>query len=165
MIDAIAFWALAVCLGALAFRRDRALGRAAVANAFDSIKRIAPRIALAILAAGFIGQLLPREPIARLIGPDSGVAGVLIASLAGGFVPSGPIVSFPLVVILAEAGAGVPQLVAFLAAWSVFAFHRILTYELPLMGWRFSATRLLSCAFLPPLAGAIAMGLQAAFRS
>lgn len=164
-LDAILFWGIAVVLGILAFRRGREVGLGAMREAARNAFRIGPRIILAILAAGFIAQILPREPVARLIGGDSGVVGILIASLAGGFVPSGPIISFPLVVILRDSGAGLPQLVAFLTAWSVFAFHRVLTYELPLMGWRFSATRLTSSLILPPLTGLIAMILQALIRS
>jgi uncharacterized protein len=34
--------------------------------------------------------------------------------------------------------------------------HRILAYELPVMGWRFSAVRLLSSFFLPVVAGLLA---------
>jgi uncharacterized membrane protein YraQ (UPF0718 family) len=119
-----------------------------------------PRIALALMAAGFIGVLVPSEPVARHIGPDSGLLGILIASVVGGFVPGGPILSFPLVVVLYKAGAGIPQLIAFLTAWSVFAFHRVAIYEVNLMGWRFSAVRLISSVVLPPLAGLLAMALS-----
>ena len=45
-------------------------------------------------------------------------------------------------------------------AWSVFAFHRVLIYEITLMGWRFSAIRLISSLILPPLAGLLAMALS-----
>ena len=51
-------------------------------------------------------------------------------------------------------------MIAFLTAWSVFAFHRVLIYEITLMGWRFSAVRLISSLILPPLAGLLAMILS-----
>lgn len=47
-------------------------------------------------------------------------------------------------------GAGLPQLVAFLTAWSVLALHRVLMYEAALMGWLFSVTRLTSSLILAP---------------
>jgi hypothetical protein len=53
--------------------------------------------------------------------------------------------------------------VAFLTAWSVFAFHRVLIYEITLMGWRFSAVRLTSSLVLPPLAGFLTAGLISLF--
>jgi uncharacterized membrane protein YraQ (UPF0718 family) len=112
-----------------------------------------PRMPLAIIGAGFIATLLPEESIAPLIGPESGLKGVLIASLAGGLIPSGPMVSFPVALALVKAGAGVPQTVALLTAWSVLAIHRVITWEIPLLGLGFSALRLSVTWFLPPLAG------------
>jgi uncharacterized membrane protein YraQ (UPF0718 family) len=135
------------------------LHRRAASTAVDQFVRMLPRLTCALLAAGFLGTLVPAEPIGSWLGAESGAKGILVASLLGGFTPGGPIVSFPIVVVLRDAGAGLPQLVAFLTAWSVFAFHRVLVYELTLMGWRFSATRLVASLVLPPLAGFTALGL------
>ena len=153
-------WLLALALAFIALRRSTAKARVAIAAAAERFLEIMPRIGLALLAAGFIGILIPSEPVARYIGPTSGFPGVLLASVVGGFVPGGPILSFPIVVVLYKAGAGLPQVIAFLTAWSVFAFHRVLIYEITLMGWRFSAVRLISSLILPPLAGLIAMALS-----
>ncbi len=116
---------------------------------------------MAVLTAGFAGQLIPSGLVANHIGPDSGFTGVLIAMLVGGFIPGGPILSFPLVVVLYEAGAGLVQLITLLTAWSVFAMHRVVIYEIPMMGWRFSMVRLLSSLPLPLIAaGLTALLLQ-----
>jgi uncharacterized protein len=160
MTGAVILWLLALALALLALRRSTAKARVAIVTAGERFLEIMPRIALALLAAGFIGILIPSEPVARHIGPDSGFPGVLLASIVGGFIPGGPILSFPLVVVLYKAGAGLPQVIAFLTAWSVFAFHRVLIYEINLMGWRFSAVRLISSVILPPLAGLLAMALS-----
>ncbi|HEY7383017.1 MAG TPA: permease [Beijerinckiaceae bacterium] len=160
MTGALVLWALAIVLAMWALRRSTAKARVAIVTAGERFLEIMPRIALALMAAGFIGVLVPSEPVARHIGPDSGLLGILIASVVGGFVPGGPILSFPLVVVLYKAGAGIPQLIAFLTAWSVFAFHRVAIYEVNLMGWRFSAVRLISSVVLPPLAGLLAMALS-----
>jgi hypothetical protein len=76
--------------------------------------------------------------------------------VVGAFVPSGPIISFPLTLALAKAGVGVPQLVAFLAAWSVLSVHRLITWELPLLDARFNLVRFTASLALPPLSGLIA---------
>jgi uncharacterized membrane protein YraQ (UPF0718 family) len=156
---ALVLWVLAIVLAVWALRRSTAKARLAIATAGERFLEIMPRIAMALIAAGFIGVLTPSEPVARYLGLESGFVGVLLASVVGGFVPGGPIISFPLVVVLYKAGAGLPQLIAFLTAWSVFAFHRVLIYELALMGWRFSAVRLTSSLVLPPLAGLLSMAL------
>jgi uncharacterized membrane protein YraQ (UPF0718 family) len=157
---ALVLWVLALGLALAALRRSTAKAQVAIVTAAERFLEIMPRIALALLAAGFIGVLIPSEPVARHIGPESGFPGILLASVVGGFIPGGPILSFPLVVVLYKAGAGLPQLIAFLTAWSVFAFHRVLIYEVTLMGWRFSAVRLISSLILPPLAGLLAMALS-----
>jgi hypothetical protein len=54
-------------------------------------------------------------------------------------------------------------LIAFITAWSVFAFHRIVMYEIPVMGIRFAMLRLLSSLILPPLAGILAAIIEANF--
>ena len=146
-------WVLAIVLAIWAARKPGRLHLQAAGIATNQFVRVLPRIALALLTAGFVSQILPGELIGSVIGAESGARGILIASAVGGFTPGGPIISFPIVVILREAGAGVPQLIAFLTAWSVFAMHRVLIYESTLMGWRFSATRLFASLTLPPLAG------------
>jgi hypothetical protein len=82
--------------------------------------------------------------------------GIAIASVAGGLMPGGPFVTFPLVRAFAKAGAGVPQMAALITGWSIFALHRILTWEYPVLGWRFVAIRLVAAAPLPILAGLLA---------
>jgi len=146
-------WSLVVALGIYAARTPGARHREAARLAARQFVRVLPRLVCALIAAGFLGKLIPGAFVGSLIGPESGARGILIASAIGGFTPGGPIISFPTVVVLSEAGAGLPQMVAFLTAWSVFAFHRVLVYESTLMGWRFAATRLFSSLALPPLAG------------
>jgi uncharacterized membrane protein YraQ (UPF0718 family) len=115
-----------------------------------------PRVGLALLTAGFISKLLPAETIGHMIGFDSGIGGILIASLFGAMMPSGPTIAFPIVVVLRFSGAGVPQVAAFLTAWSVFAWHRVLIYEVAMMGYRFAAIRMVSSLVLPLVSGVIA---------
>jgi uncharacterized membrane protein YraQ (UPF0718 family) len=155
-IASLVLFGIALVLAAVAARRSPHLIKQGVGLSIERFLTILPRIGLALIAAGFISRIVPSGPIAHHIGPDSGIYGILLASLVGGFIPSGPIVSFPIVVVLLQAGAGIPQIVAFLSAWSVVALHRVFIYEIPLMGWRFSALRLAASAPLAPLSGLIA---------
>jgi len=155
--------ALSLVLGIVAYRRSPAIVRASLRSAFGRFVEFMPRIVVAIVAAGFIGALTPQELVAGSIGPESGLFGIMLATVVGGLTPAGPIVAFPVVIVLLKAGAGFPQVVAFLTAWSVFALHRVLIYEIPMMGWRFSAVRLVSSLLLPLLAAYLTMGLMALF--
>ena len=146
----------ALILGLIAYRRPGRLHVDALNIASKQAVQLAPRIVMALLVSGLFSVVAPTGLVAERLGPDSGMIGILTASVVGGLVPGGPMICFPLALILQTSGAGPPQLVALLTAWSVFAFHRIVAYELPMMGARFSLTRLTSSLILPPLAGILA---------
>jgi hypothetical protein len=87
--------------------------------------------------------------------------GIIAAVAFGAIIPGGPILTFPLALVVWRTGAGQAQMIALLASWSVFAVHRIISYELPMIGPRFVALRLVSAGWLPILAGLIALGALA----
>lgn len=149
---------LAILLGYLAVRDPGKIVEA-LRSAGRMGRLLVFRIPLAILAASLLGRLIPTEYVSALIGHDSGFLGIVLATLVGAVVPGGPMLSFPLALIVWQLGAGQPQMVAFLTSWSVFALHRILSYELPLLGPRFVFVRMVSSLVLPTLAGLIAAGM------
>lgn len=114
-----------------------------------------PRIVLALLTAGFLSHLLPHEIIADWVGHESGLKGIAIATVLGTIMPGGPLIAFPIVVLLIKAGAGMPALVTFLTAWSVLGIQRIIGFELPMMGAKFVINRVAIGIFLPPISGGI----------
>lgn len=153
---AIIIWSMALALGVMACLPRRGLFVKGIKIAWRDVYTMMPRIIMALLVSGFLSTIIPTDLVAAWLGKDAGIKGILIGSLVGGFTPGGPIISFPLVLILSKNGAGIPSLIAFLTAWSVFAFHRIVAYEIPIMGSRFMMVRLLSSAILPPFAGILA---------
>ena len=152
----IFLWLVAlVALGFCLRRGPGALRRVGTESA-QSLVKILPLFAVALPMAAFLAELMPADAAVTWIGPESGPLGVVIASVAGGFMPGGPFVTFPLVLAFAKAGAGVPQMTALITGWSIFAVHRIISWEYPLLGWRFVALRLISALPLPILAGLLA---------
>ena len=121
----------------------------------DMFIQVVPKLAAALLVAGFIQVLLPRDKVARWIGERSGLRGMAIASGAGMVTPGGPMTSFPLVNALHGAGTGRSALIAYLTSWSTLGFQRILSWEIPLMGVEFAAVRFLASLPLPLVAGLI----------
>ena len=119
------------------------------------------RLPLAILSAAFISMLVPPDAVVPYVGPESGFIGILAAVAFGAVIPGGPILTFPLALVVWRSGAGQAQMIALLASWSVFAVHRIISYELPMLGPRFVALKLTSSGWLPIIAGLIAMGVLA----
>jgi uncharacterized membrane protein YraQ (UPF0718 family) len=110
-------------------------------------------VPMALIAAGFFGPMVQGDLVARWLGDAAGATGILIAMVAGWCLPVPPVIFFPLVAVLLKSGAGIPQMVALVAAWNVFAIHRTLAMELPVMGRYFVSLRLVSSLVIPPVAG------------
>ncbi|HWT10232.1 MAG TPA: hypothetical protein VN329_13775 [Roseomonas sp.] len=149
-------WVLALVALAFCLRRGPGVVRRVGSESGQSLLKILPMFAVALPMAAFLAELMPADAAVAWIGPDSGFMGVVIASLAGGFMPGGPFVTFPLVLAFSKAGAGVPQMAALITGWSIFAVHRIISWEYPLLGWRFVALRMASALPLPIIAGLLA---------
>ena len=115
--------------------------------------RIAPQIIGGMLVGGFISVLIPNDVVARWLGRESGFKGILIASVAGMITPGGPIISFPVIMALAVAGADIGALLAYLTAWSTLGLNRIIVWEIPFMGFDFAVVRFLASIPLPFIAG------------
>lgn len=118
---------------------------------------IIPRMIFALIAAGFIVKLIPTEIIVGNLGAEAGFRAILIGSLTGLIVPAGPVVAFAIAAAFAIEGASVPALVSFLTGWSVFAAHRVLIFEIPMLGLHWVRLRMLAVLPLPVIAGLIAL--------
>lgn len=117
--------------------------------------QILPLLVCAFAVAGMTQVLIPHDILAKWVGSESGLRGIMIGAVAGGFAPGGPYVSLPIAAALLRAGASVGTMVAFLTGWSLWAVGR-LPMEVGIMGWRFTLVRL-ACTFIfPPLAGILA---------
>ena len=124
---------------------------------------ILPLLIFAFIMAGMIQTLLPRELLSKWVGEESGLRGILLGTMAGGLTPGGPYVSLPLVAGLLRAGAGVGTMVAFITGWSLWAVSR-LPMEIGILGWKFTAVRLATTFFFPPIAGFIAQTIFSGFK-
>lgn len=156
----VGFLAFAVVTGTACYL---VIGEAAFLDALGSdiglIVRTAPRIVAALAAAGFLWVLLPRERMTALIGTESGVLGLLIASAAGMITPGGPTSAFALLAVLAASGADRGGLVAYITAWAILGLQRALVWDVPFMGAEFALARFLIGLPLPIIAGLIARRL------
>jgi uncharacterized membrane protein YraQ (UPF0718 family) len=87
------------------------------------------RISLLLLSGVFLGSLvgtfLPRDIIARFLGQESGINGILLGALFGAGMPGGPYVLFPIVAALYASGATIPPMIAMIFAWQNIALTRI----------------------------------------
>jgi len=119
---------------------------------------ILPLLLFAFIVAGMIQVLLPKDLVARWVGTESGVRGLLIGTVAGALAPGGPYVSLPIAAGLLKAGAGVGTMVAFLTGWSLWALNRI-PMDVGILGWKLTLIRFVCTFFFPPVAGLLAHAL------
>jgi uncharacterized membrane protein YraQ (UPF0718 family) len=145
--------ALAVILAVVAYFKDPGLPLMGAKNGLSLLWFILPRLVPALILAGLMQVLIPQEVVSRYFGRAGGLRAIFIASLAGVLTPGGPMVTVPLMVALANSGAALPSLVAYMTSWSLFGMQRIISWEAPLMGWKFVGVRVVVSLAFPVLAG------------
>ena len=126
---------------------------------------ILPMVTMGVVVGALFTILVPRDLIARHLGHQAGLRGVLLASFIGTIMPAGPFASFPIVLALGRSGASIGALIAFLTAWAAVGLNRLIIWELPFMGLEFSMLRFVASLPMPVLAGLFAERISDAFVS
>lgn len=155
LIPTIIMGAIAVALVLAGYFKGQGQHAEGLKSSMWMTLEVLPLLVFAFVIAGMAQILIPQEVMARWVGAESGVRGLLIGTVAGGFIPGGPYVSLPVAAGLLRAGAGVGTLVAFVAAWSLWGISR-LPLEVGILGWKITLIRLACTFFFPPIAGLLA---------
>ncbi len=113
-----------------------------------------PLIASAILIAGLVQSIIPGEMVSKLLGQEAGLKGLVTGTFLGAIMPGGPYVAFPIAGVLYRSGASIGAIVAFVSGWSLIALSR-LPYEIPFLGVKFAALRIVASLAFPILIGLI----------
>jgi len=158
LID-IVLWGSVIAVGLIAFRRWPTVLTSSLREGSWDFIGIIPRIALGVVGSGYIAAVIPQEIITGWLGPNSGWLGVAAAVVAGAATPGGPVVGFSIGAVALKAGGGPPQVLAYVIAWALFAFQRLLLWEIPFMPARFVWFRAAVSIPFPFLAAAIAMAI------
>ena len=153
----ILLWLIVAALAFIAAMRGRVLLNEGARDGVLEFIRLLPRIGAGVIGSGFIAEVLPKALVASWIGPGSGFMGVLIATLGGALTPGGPVVGFSIGAAALKSGAGAPQVIAYSTAWALYAIHRLLIWEVPMMPARIVWLRAAVSLPLPFIAAALAM--------
>jgi uncharacterized membrane protein YraQ (UPF0718 family) len=159
LIIDIILWGSVVALGFMAWQRGRAVLVSSAREGTMDFINIVPRIALGVIGSGYIAAIIPPQVITGWLGPNSGWSGVLAAVIAGAATPGGPVVGFSIGAVALKSGGGAPQVIAYVVAWALFAFQRLILWEIPFMPARFVWFRAAVSVPFPFLAAAIAMAI------
>lgn len=157
LIIDILLWGSLIGVGVIAWRQDKAVLTVALRKGGMDFINIVPRIALGVIGSGFIAAIIPSSVIVGGLGPDTGWLGVATAVVAGAATPGGPVVGFSIGAVALKSGGGTPQVVAYVVAWALFAFQRLILWEIPFMPARFVWFRAAVSIPFPFLAAATCM--------
>ena len=138
------------------FRGGTPLVRDGLASGGNMLLGSGLLVAASFLAAGLAEVLIPREWMPRAFGVDSGLLGIVLATGAGVLTPSGPFVAIPIAAAMGRSGASTGPLVAYVSGWGLLALHRLIAWEIPILGAQLALTRWGVCLLLPVIAGLIA---------
>ena len=159
LIIDIILWGSVAALGFMAWQRGRTVLVSSAREGTMDFINIVPRIALGVIGSGYIAAIIPAQVITGWLGPNSGWPGVLAAVIAGAATPGGPVVGFSIGAVALKSGGGAPQVIAYVVAWALFAFQRLILWEIPFMPARFVWFRAAVSVPFPFLAAAIAMAI------
>ena len=163
LVPTIVMGALAIGLLLIGYYRGQGQHIVGVKSALNMTVEILPLLVFALIVAGMVQVLLPRELLSKWVGVESGMRGIIIGAIAGGLSPGGPFVNLPLAAALLRSGASVGTMVAFLTGWSLWAVSR-LPMEVGILGWKFTLIRIASTCFFPPIAGLVAQSFFGGFK-
>jgi len=129
----ILLWLVVCVLAVIAATRGRVLLDDGLRAGVMEFILLLPRIGIGVVGSGFVAEALPNAWIAPWLGPESGLLGIAIATLGGALTPGGPVVGFSIGAAALKSGAGAPQVIAYSTAWALYAIHRLVIWEVPMM--------------------------------
>jgi hypothetical protein len=153
----VLLWVLVLALALTAAVRSKALFREGATEGIRDFVLLLPRIMIGVVGSGYIAAVMPQDLITTWIGPNSGLLGISIATLAGAVTPGGAVVGFSVGAAALKGGGGAPQVIAYSTAWSLYALTRLINWEVAMMPPRVVWLRAIVSIPLPFLAGLSAM--------
>ncbi|MEW6663345.1 MAG: permease [Bacillota bacterium] len=141
----------------VSFRKDREKTRQALKKGYKALINIMPEFLAVIMIIGFSLAALNPETISKIIGPSSGILGLLISSTVGAITLIPGFIAFPLAKALLDSGAGLVPIAAFVSTLMMVGFVT-LPLEIKYFGKRAAYTRN-SLAFVFSLTIALVMGV------
>lgn len=111
------------------------------------------RLPLGFALGGLIQVLVPRNVIARWLGPTSGLRGILIGSYTGIVLSGAPYVMLPIVASLYLAGAGAGPVIALLTGQALLGIQNLIVWQIPFLGVGLPLSKYIACLIITPLVG------------
>ncbi|MEA4816165.1 MAG: permease [Lachnospiraceae bacterium] len=114
-MDTYIFYGLAIIFLIISFVKDKKKTKTALKKAWKSFENILPQFLAVILIVSVLLAVVDADFISKVIGKDSGWAGVLLSAVLGAITLIPAFVAFPTAAMVLEAGAGYMQIGAFVS--------------------------------------------------
>ena len=99
----------------ISFFANKQKTKKSLMKAWKSFENILPQFLSVILIIGIILSIFDAKTITKILGSETGVLGVIMASLIGSITLIPGFVAFPLAAVLLRNGAGIAQIAAFVS--------------------------------------------------
>jgi uncharacterized membrane protein YraQ (UPF0718 family) len=126
---------------------------------------ILPKMAAGCLIGVLSTLLIPREMVVRLVGAESGLLGLVVATFAGVIMPGGPVTVYPVAGAFLAVGADIGAALAFVTSWTLLGYARALVWELPFFGAHFVLWRMAVAPAFPIIVGLLGRYLTRALAA
>jgi uncharacterized membrane protein YraQ (UPF0718 family) len=130
-------YVLAITLTLVSFIKDKEKTKKALKKGWTSFENILPTVLSVMAVVGISLSILDEEFIVKVIGPNSGVVGIVVAIVIGSITMMAGFIAFPLGAVLIEQGAGIAQVAGFISALMMVG---LLTIPLEIKYWGRKAT-------------------------
>jgi uncharacterized membrane protein YraQ (UPF0718 family) len=124
-----------------------------LAKAGGLFEKIWFRLLLGFLLGGFIQVLIPRSLVAKWLGAESGLKGILIGSYVSMFATGGPFIWLPIVASIYRSGADIGPVLSLITARAILSIQMLVIWQIPFFGAELSFSRYIPCLFVPPIVG------------
>lgn len=104
------------------FYKSREKTKKALKFAFKGSLNMAPAIGIILVLVGLLMGFFRPEFISRLLGNQTGIVGIALASVAGAILMIPSLIAFPLTASLVESGASISVAAAFITTLTMIGF-------------------------------------------
>lgn len=111
----ISLYLVTLILLFISYLKDKGRTGKALRKSWKSFENILPDFLVIILFVGLLMAFLNHDVISKIIGTESGILGVFLASIVGSVTLIPGFVAFPTAAILLDGGAGYAQIAAFVS--------------------------------------------------
>ena len=115
-MDTIALYVIASAALVVSFFRDSGKTRMALKKGLKAFEGILPQFLVVLILVAMTLAILDTATISRFLGHESGVLGVVLATLVGAITLIPGFVAFPAAAALMKSGAGATQIAAFVSS-------------------------------------------------